>query len=447
MSKKKPLSLEPVAAEIASLSHDGRGVAHIQGKAVFIAGALAGERVRFRFTKIQRRYDEGELLEVLDAAPERVSPRCRHFGVCGGCALQHLDPAAQIRVKQDILDEALARIGKVRPAQWLPPLVAGHWGYRRKARLGVRYVEKKGRVLVGFRERGSSFVADLTRCEVLHPRLGERIGALAELIGSLDIHARVAQVELAQGDGPAVLIFRVLQAPTQQDIERLQDFGARSGLHIYLQSGGIDTVAPLPGQAVELSYALDGAGSGADIRLSFAPNDFTQVNLELNRLMIARVLDWLNPGGADRVLDLFCGLGNFTLPIARRAGFVLGVEGDAALVARARINAERNGFDQRHLDFAQADLYADAAHQDWGWTRARFDLALLDPPRSGALQVLEPLAETGVRRLVYVSCYPATLARDAGLLVEKHRFRLIAAGVMDMFPHTAHVESMAVFER
>ncbi|EIC23411.1 23S rRNA (uracil(1939)-C(5))-methyltransferase RlmD [Thiorhodovibrio frisius] len=447
MSKKKPLPQEPIEAEIGDLSHDGRGVAHVDGKAVFVQGALAGERVRFRLTRRQRRHDEGEVVEVLSASPDRVTPRCAHFGLCGGCALQHLDPAAQIGMKQEVLAAALERIGKVRPETWLPQLVAEHWGYRRKARLGVRYVAKKGRVLVGFRERRSSFVADLARCEVLHPAVGERLTELAELIGSLSIRERIAQIEMAQGDGPVVLIFRVLEPPTPGDIDLLQAFAARTGLHVYLQPGGIETVAPLPGQQAELSYALP----AQDVTLAFEPNDFTQVNLELNRLLVARALEQLDPGPGDRVLDLFCGLGNFTLPIARRAGLVLGVEGDAGLVERARANAGRNGLDDSRVRFERADLYSETPDQDaagpWDWSRQSFDLALIDPPRSGALQVLDALAATGIRRLVYVSCYPGTLARDAGYLVANHGFRLEAAGVMDMFPHTAHVESLAVFER
>jgi 23S rRNA (uracil1939-C5)-methyltransferase len=449
VSKKKPLPKEPIEAEITDLSHDGRGVAHVDGKTVFVAGALVGERVCFRLTRRQRRHDEGEVVEVLRASPDRVTPGCAHFGVCGGCALQHLDPAAQIGMKQAILTEALRRIGKVQPETWLPPLVAEPWGYRRKARLGVRYVEKKGRVLVGFRERRSSFVADLSRCAVLHPAVGERLGELAELIDSLSIREQVAQIEMAQGDGPVVLIFRVLAPPTAGDIDLLHAFAARTGLHAYLQAGGLDTVTPLPGQAVELSYALPVAAGAKELTLAFGPNDFTQVNLELNRLMVARALAQLDPGPTDRVVDLFCGIGNFTLPIAQHAAFVLGVEGDAGLVERARANADRNGLDDRRVRFERADLYSESETpgQDWAWTREAFDLALIDPPRSGALQVLDPLVATGIRRLVYVSCYPGTLARDAGHLVERHGFRLIAAGAMDMFPHTAHVESMAVFER
>jgi 23S rRNA (uracil1939-C5)-methyltransferase len=438
--KRKPLPTEPVAADIESLSHDGRGVCHVEGKAVFVPGALPGEKVLFRYTRRARRHDEGVVEQVLTPAPERVAPRCAHFGVCGGCALQHMDPAAQVHLKQGLLAEALARIGKVEPLRWLPPLSGEPWGYRRKARLGVRFVAKKGRVLVGFRERGSAFVADLARCDVLRPEMGERLPALAALVESLSIRERVAQIEVAQGDGPTVLIFRVLDPPTETDRARLLAFAAETGLHVYLQPGGADSVAPLPGQAVRLSYRLPAHA----VEIGFEPFDFTQVNLELNRLMVDQALELLDPQPDERVLDLFCGLGNFTLPIARRAAAVVGVEGDAGLVLRARRNAEQNGIG--NVDFQQADLYG-APSAAAPWHQERFDKALLDPPRTGAREVLDALAATGVRRIVYVSCYPATLARDAAHLVHALGFRLVAAGAMDMFPHTAHLESMALLER
>jgi 23S rRNA (uracil1939-C5)-methyltransferase len=438
--KRKPLPKAPVAADIASLSHDGRGVCHVDGKAVFVHGALPGERVLFRYTRRARRHDEGVVEDILQAVPERVSPRCAHFGVCGGCALQHMDAAAQVRLKQDVLAQTLARIGKVEPARWLAPLAGAPWGYRRKARLGVRWVAKKGRVLVGFRERGSAFVADLERCHVLRPEVGERLPQLAELIQSLSIRERVPQIEVAQGDGPTVLVFRVLEPPTEADRARLLAFAAETGLHVYLQPGGAETVAPLPGQAVALGYSLPAQG----IEIGFDAADFTQVNLELNRLMVSQALALLDLQAQDRVLDLFCGLGNFTLPMARRAAQVVGVEGEAGLVARARRNAERNGLG--HLEFQCADLYGEQTAAA-PWHQGTYDKALLDPPRSGAREVLAPVAATGVRRLLYVSCYPATLARDAALLVHELGFRLEAAGAMDMFPHTAHLESMALFER
>jgi 23S rRNA (uracil1939-C5)-methyltransferase len=376
-------------------------------------------------------------------------------------------PAAQIESKQVILAEVLQRLGGVAPARWLPPLSAaqpeGHWGYRRKARLGVRWVAKKGRVLVGFRERGSSFIADLGRCEVLQPAVGERLEALARLIEGLSIRERVPQIEVAQGDGSIVLVFRVLDPPSAADCERLLAFAAETGLHIYLQEGGVDSVRPLAGQAVDLSYSLPRHA----VTIGFEPTDFTQVNLELNRRMVDQALTLLEPRADERIIDLFCGLGNFTLPLARQALEAVGVEGDPGLVARAARNAARNAIGNAR--FFAADLHAQdgparasspgpsppqspplsvATGTDAGyWHRQQFDKALLDPPRSGALEVLPWLAAAGVRRILYVSCYPATLARDAAKLVGELGYRLEAAGAMDMFPHTAHLEAMAVFER
>ncbi|MEA3276618.1 MAG: 23S rRNA (uracil(1939)-C(5))-methyltransferase RlmD [Pseudomonadota bacterium] len=437
--KRKPLPREPVEAEIESLSDEGRGLTHIDGKAVFVQGALPGERVRFRYTRIQRQFDEGTVVEVLSASPQRVEPRCPHFGVCGGCSLQHMDTAAQIGMKQEILRDVLARIGKVQPQEWLPPLNAEHWGYRRKARLGARFVAKKGRVLVGFRERGASFITDLTRCDILHRTVGERVQAIAGVVDGLSIRTRLPQIEAAMGDGPCVLVFRVLDPPSEADLESLRAFGEAEGFHVYLQEGGPETIRPLPGQAVDLHYSLP----RHNVRVYFQPADFTQVNLELNRRMVDRALDFLDPQADERVLDLFCGLGNFALPIARRAAEVTGVEGDEGLVVRARANAVRNGL--HNVRFHTADLCGELELAPW--LREPFHKALLDPPRSGALQVLDWLPAMGVKRLVYVSCYPPTLARDADRLVNGLGYRLVAAGAMDMFPHTAHVESMAVFEK
>lgn len=436
--RRKPLPAEPVEVEIEGLSHDGRGLTHVEGKTVLVFGALPGERVAMRYTKVQRRYDEAVVETVLRPSANRVAPRCGVFGTCGGCSLQHLDARAQVEMKQQTLGEVLERIGKVRPERWLSPMAAGHWGYRRKARLGVRNVPKKGRALLGFRERGSSFIADMTRCDVLTPEVGGRLEALSGLIGRLSIRDRLPQVEVAQGDGPVVLILRVLDPPSAVDLGLLGEFAAETGLHIYLQPGGLETVRPLPDQGIDLHYALPRHA----VRIGFEPTDFTQVNLELNRLMVDQALDLLDPQPEERVLDLFCGLGNFTLPIARRARQVVGVEGDDGLVARAALNAERNAI--ANAEFHRADLYGDIELAPW--RRQTFDKALIDPPRSGAWEVLDLIAETGVRRLVYISCYPSTLARDAERLVHGLGFRLLAAGAMDMFPHTAHLESMAVFE-
>mgnify|MGYP001806336996 FL=1 len=437
--KKKPLPTEAVEAEIESLTHEGRGLTHVDGKTVFVDGALAGERVRFRYSRLQRRYDEGQVVEVLRASPERVTPRCPHFGVCGGCSLQHQDPVAQIRAKQASLADVFERIGKVTPERWLEPLVADHWGYRRKARLGVRHVAKKGRTLVGFRERGNSFLADLTRCEVLHPAVGQRLQQLSATIDRLSIRDQVPQIEVAVDESVCVLVFRVMQPPTEADLEVLLELTAEDGVRVYLQDGGVETIRPLPGQAADLHYSLP----NYHVRLDFGPSDFTQVNLELNRLMVDRALSLLEVRPDDRVLDLFCGLGNFTLPLARRVESVVGVEGEVGLVSRAEANARRNSI--ANARFYAADLYGELDLQPW--MRESFTKALLDPPRSGALQVLDWLPRLGIDRVLYVSCYPATLARDADRLVNALGYELKAAGVMDMFPHTAHVESMALFER
>ncbi len=440
MSKKrKPLPSEPVEAEIESLTHEGRGLTHFNGKAVFVDGALAGERVRFRYTRLQRRYDEGTVVEVLRRSPDRVEPRCAHFGVCGGCSLQHMETGAQIRMKQATLADVFARIGKVTPGSWLPPLVAGHWGYRRKARLGVRHVVKKGRTLVGFRERGTPFLADLSRCEVLHPVVGERLLLLAETVDRLSIRDQVPQIEVAVGETRTVLVFRVMVPLSAADLGVLQGLAEGHGFHVYLQDGGAETIRPLPGQGIDLHYELP----RHQVRIGFLPTDFTQVNLELNQLMVDQALGLLDPQPDERVLDLFCGLGNFSLPLARRALEVVGVESDPGLVERAAANARANAI--ANVRFETADLYGDLEGQPW--LGERFAKVLLDPPRSGALQVLDLMPRLGAERIVYVSCYPSTLARDADRLVNGLGYRLSAAGVMDMFPHTAHVESMAVFER
>lgn len=425
--------------DITDLSHDGRGVAHVNGKAVFVAGALAGERVRAHFSGKHRHYDEAAIDEVLRASPNRVAPKCAHFGVCGGCALQHLKPEAQIAAKQRVLLENLERIGKVQPQVVLSPLADSPWDYRRKARLSVKFVEKKGRVLVGFRESNGRYVADIARCEVLMPEVGERIADIATLIETLDAKRDIPQIEVAIGDDIAALVFRHLQPLSLNDQAALIEFGKTHDLAIFLQPGGIDSVAPLWPADAQLSFRLP----NYDVELEFKPLDFVQVNAGMNRAMIDHALSLLDPQSTDRVLDLFCGLGNFTLPLARRAAHVAGVEGEAGLVRRAGENARRNGIG--NAQFFAADLAAD--QRDTPWAKSDYDLLLLDPPRSGAEAVLEYLPRKSTRRVVYVSCHPGSLARDAGTLVNRHGFVLSAAGAMDMFPHTAHVESIAVFDR
>lgn len=436
---RQRLPQQPLEAEITALSHEGRGVAHIGDETVFIHGALPGERVRFRYLQRRRGIGEGEVVEVLQASPERITPRCAHFGVCGGCSLQHLPAEQQRQFKEGVLRTQLERIAHIAPAEWLPVLAGPEWGYRRKARLGVKLVSKKGGVLVGFRERSSSFVAALESCEVLDPRVGQRLRELAALVESLSVARQLPQIEVAIGDETVGLVFRHLAPLTAEDQARLAAFGQQHGFLIYVQPGNEDTVQLLWPVAGELSYRLP----EFDVELAFRPTDFTQVNADINRAMVSRAIALLDPQPTDTVLDLFCGLGNFTLPLAWRAGHVVGVEGEAGLVGRARDNARRNGLD--NCEFHVANLAGDV--RDLPWMRRRYDRILLDPPRSGAAELIPQIAGLGAPRLVYVSCNPATLARDAGLLVQDHGYRLRAAGIMDMFPHTAHVESIAVFER
>jgi len=427
----------PETAAIEALDHEGRGIARIGGKAVFVDGALPGEEVRLQRTARRRRHDEARLLEVLRPAPDRVTPRCPHFGLCGGCSLQHLDYARQLECKGQAVAAQLERLGGVRPERWLPPLAGPAWNYRRRARLGCRYVERKGRVLVGFRERSSPLLADLRGCEVLAGDAGRLIEPLATLIAGLSIMRRVAQVEVAVADSVTALVLRVLEAPAAADLDALRAFERAHAVEIYLQSGGLDTVAPVTPPGTPLQYDLPGLPAG----IRFAPTDFIQVNGEMNRRMVAVALELLAPQPGDRALDLFCGLGNFTLPLAQRVAAATGVEGDAALVARARDNADRNGI--RNARFVAGDLATAQAGAGWA---GPCDLVLLDPPRAGAREVLPAVAACRPRRIVYVSCHAGTLARDAGILVQEHGFRLAAAGIMDMFPHTSHVESIALFE-
>lgn len=436
---KKPLRDVVFETTINDLSHDGRGVARVEGKTVFVADALPGESVRAKLLRRHRDFDEAQAEEVLVASPDRVVPRCPHFGVCGGCVLQHFAPAGQIAAKQNVLAQNFARIGHVEPARWLAPLTAEVWGYRRRARLSVKHVPKKGKTLVGFRERDSRFVADLAHCDVLDPALGEKLDVLGELLNSLDGAASIPQIEFSAGDTSRVLVFRHLAPLSEGDLGKLAAFGRTHGFAILLQPGGTDSVRALDDQPVDLRYALP----AYDLQLAFTPLDFVQVNARINQKMIEHALALLQPGPDDRVLDLFCGLGNFSLPLARHAAHVCGVEGDTGLVERARANAVANGIG--NAEFHVGDLAG--VVRGSAWARADWDSLLLDPPRSGADELLKQLPGKSVRRVVYVSCHPASLARDAGTLVREHGFRLEAAGVMDMFPHTAHVESIVLFQR
>jgi 23S rRNA (uracil1939-C5)-methyltransferase len=437
-SRKKNLALfsAELAADIVDLAHDGRGIARVAGKVTFIAGALPGERVRYRLRRPGKQADEGELVAVEQPSPERVAPRCAHFGVCGGCSLQHLSAAGQIAFKQKQLLDALERIGKVRPVTVAPPVTADGWGYRRRARLSVKHVTKKGAVLVGFRETDSPFVAQLDSCVVLDPRVGLKLKALADCIARLNIHTLVPQIEVAAAETVA-LVFRVMQAPTEEDRAILRAFGREHGFDIYLQTGGLDTIRPLEETAPELTMSPD----GSDLRLAFRPVDFIQVNDAVNRQMVRQALAWLDVRPGQRVLELFCGLGNFSLPLARAGAAVTAVEGEASLIERARANARANNVEVR---FVHADLFQPDPRADW--LAASYDAVLIDPPRAGAEQVLPFVADRAPARIVYVSCHPGTLARDAAFLVGRG-YELTRAGVLDMFPHTNHVESMALFEK
>lgn len=430
---------EPFTVRVEDLTPEGHGVARRDGKVVFVEGALPGEEVSCRYIARRSRRDEARIVEILAPAPERVEPRCAHFGVCGGCALQHLEPAGQRAVKQRWLLDSLARIGKVVPERVLEPMIGPLWGYRRRARLGVKWVAKKGRVLVGFRERHSPYIADVRRCEVLDPRVGGLLEELAQLIESLSIRDRLPQIEVAGGDAVTGLSFRVLAPPNAADLTLLRTFGERHGFALYLQPGGPDSLEPLSVNSLTPSYRLP----GFDVDLAFQPYHFVQVNAAINRQLVERACELLEIGPDDRVLDLFCGLGNFTLALARRAREAVGVEGDGSLVEWAKQNASRNGIDNAF--FQVADLAKILPEQPW--IKRNFDQILLDPPRSGALELMPYLAGLGAKRVLYVSCHPATLARDVGGLVHRFGYRPVAAGIVDMFPHTAHVESMVLLIR
>jgi 23S rRNA (uracil1939-C5)-methyltransferase len=440
MSRPGPLrNRAPEVVTIDSLSHEGRGVARVDGKAIFVDAALPGEVVEIVRVRRQRSYDEARLEKIIEASPDRVAPLCAHYGMCGGCALQHLSGERQLALKQKQLLDELRRIGHVDPEEVLPPLQANIWNYRRRARLGVRWVHKKERTLVGFRERNTSFIAELKSCVVLRAPLDALLEPLSELISGLSVRDRLAQIECAVADNATALVFRVLDEISAKDRIAFLEFAARYDVQVYLQPGGYETIASLSPDPKALYYRLP----NFDVELQFSPSDFIQVNGELNERMTDLALNYLQVESTHSVLDLFCGLGNFSLPLARRARTVLGIEGDAGLVERARVNAVRNRIG--NAQFIAANLMAE--EQDAAWTRASYDRVLIDPPRAGAREVLPIIAKCGAKRVVYVSCHPGTLARDAGILVNDFRFRLRGAGIMDMFPQTAHVESIAVFEK
>lgn len=439
---KRRLPEDLITTQIEKLSHDGRGIARIQGKTTFISGALPGETVTFRYTLQKKQFDEGAVVAVVDPADTRVTPRCAHFGICGGCSLQHLAASEQIALKQATLLELLQHVGNVQPERIMPPLTSDYWGYRRKARLGVKYVEKKQSVLVGFRERHQHFIAELTQCEVLHPRIAQQIPVLRELLLCCEARASIPQIEVAMGDSDVAFIFRHLTPLSTSDQQKLIDFSKNTGIYIYLQPNHPNTVQalyPPHFPLTSLNYTLP----TEDIEINFSPQDFTQVNLDINRQMVTQALTWLALQKTDVVLELFCGLGNFTLPLARKVAQVIGIEGESSLLTRAKMNAERQQID--NIVYHTADLTKTTT--SCAWTQQSYSKVLLDPPRSGALEILQVLPLTDTQQVVYVSCNPSTLARDAKILVHDKGLRLVQVGVMDMFPHTAHVESMALFSR
>ncbi|WP_424316877.1 23S rRNA (uracil(1939)-C(5))-methyltransferase RlmD [Castellaniella sp.] len=438
--------VEPIllTLDIESLDLEGQGIAHHEGKVVFTEGALPGERVLARVKRRKPSFDKAKVERVLRPSSQRTQPPCPHFGVCGGCAMQHLEPAAQMAVKQRSLEDALEHIGKVKPLQILPALQGPTFGYRHRARLSVRLVQKKGGMLVGFRERGSSYVADMQTCLVLPPHVSALLMPLRELIGGLSRPDRMPQIEVAVGDESTVFCLRHLEPLTPDDLDRLRAFGVRHRIDWWLQPKGPETAHPLdPARADVLAYALPAYG----LRMHYRPADFTQVNPYINQALIARSLTLLDVQPGDRVADLFCGLGNFSLPLATQGRAVVGIEGSATLVARAREDAARQGLADK-AEFAELNLFE--VDTDWLRGLGHFDRMLIDPPREGALAVAQALAalapDERPRRIVYVSCNPATLARDAGMLCHVGGWTLKAAGAVNMFPHTGHVESIAVFE-
>ncbi len=438
MGRRRKPKARTYELDIESLSHEGRGIAHLDEKVIFVSGALPGEKVIADRTFSRAKFEEADVKEVLSPAANRITPKCEVFGICGGCSFQHLSSKDQIAAKGEWLKDALMGQAKAEPKNWLEPLQVQSWGYRRKARLGVRYVAKKEKVLVGFREKKSGFITNMSRCEVLHPSLGDNLEVLANAIEHLSIKSQVPQIEVAVAESSTVLILRHLEPLTAKDEQILLDCANELDVTFYTQSGGEDTVKPLDKPAI-LTYSHP----DHSIEMEFLPTDFTQVNFKLNQKMVNLATDMLELDDSDEVIDLFCGLGNFTLPIARHAKHVVGVEGDLGLIERAKYNAEKNSI--TNADFYKADLFKEVNGFEW-FRGKTYNKALIDPARSGAIEIVELLPKLGVERLVYVSCNPATLARDTAKLIELG-YTLETAGVMDMFPQTAHVESITLFTR
>jgi 23S rRNA (uracil1939-C5)-methyltransferase len=427
---------------IESLDHEGKGVGHRDGKTIFVDGALTGEIVIASSYRKKPEFEQAQATQIVKASPFRVTPKCTWFGICGGCTHQHLDEAAQVAAKQRVLEDCFQHIGKVRPEAMLSPIHGPTWGYRTRARLSVRNVPKKGGVLVGFHERRSSYVADMNSCEVLLPHISALLPKLRALVESLSIRDRLPQIELAAGEALSVLVLRIMDPLTPEDEVKLRDFADYHGIQFWLQPKGPDTAYPFhPLDAPELAYSLP----EFNLEMPFRPTEFTQVNHGINRMLIRRAMRLLDVQAGERIADFFCGLGNFSLPIARLGAQAVGIEGSEGLVARAIENAARNGLSERS-EFRVANLF-EMTTEGYAALGA-FDKLLIDPPRDGAIELVKSLPDTGApHRIVYVSCSPATLARDAAVLVHQKGYRLKTAGVANMFPHTAHVESIALFER
>ena len=428
-------------ANIIDVTLDGRGVADQEGKVVFVPFTMTGERVRYERGRKKKNFDEAKLLEIITSSPDRIQARCDYFSRCGGCATQHISSKQQLEFKQHSVLETLRRIGNVVPLNVYPPLVHKVWGYRRRARLAVKYVAKKGRALVGFREHGAPYVADMWSCEVLHPSIASLIAPLSHLISDFSIKDKVPQVECSVAENATALVFRVLAPPSESDLRKLAEFAESYSVRVYLQSKGLDTVAPLNDQVFNqpLSYVLPPYG----VTLEFSPIDFIQVHSEINQKMVQQAITWLQLSSKDKVLDLFCGLGNFSLPVAKQVAEVLGIEGDDGLVDRAFQNAKLNHITNIH--FQKENLFEVDASCDW--LCRHWDAVIIDPPRAGAREVIEHIGKVSPNKILYVSCHPGTLARDADVLVNKLGYQLERVNVINMFPHTGHVETMALFTR
>ncbi len=427
--------------DILSLDHEGHGIARIDGKVTFVDDALAGERAEIPVYRKHAKYNSAHAVSILKSSAQRTTPRCQYFGRCGGCSMQHLEASAQVAAKQRVLEENLARIGKVTPGVVMRPLHGPSWAYRTRARMSARFVDKKGGVLVGFREKRSSFITDMSSCEVLTPDVSALIQPLRDMMVHLSNASRIPQVEIAVGEHITVLLFRLLEPWSDDDRVIVRNFAEQHQIQVWEQSKGPDTVKPFwPDIAPELSYSLPEFG----LTMPFRPTDFTQVNVAINRALVSRAMRLLQPQAGERIADMFCGLGNFSLPIATSGADVIGIEGSPELVARARENALRNKLPNAH--FIVDNLF-EMTPEKFA-TLGHIDKLLIDPPRSGAAELVKSLPEKGApNRIVYVSCDAATLARDAGELCHNKGYRLEAAGVANMFPHTAHVESIALFTR